>query len=347
MVSVSDAAVRCKDGFVFRQDNPAAVGPRAAFNVDERLAHLQSFGSNSLSFSVFQKGMQFFDVPGKGFIAYKNQWGTSFVLSEPVCSEADKPDMIDRFLAFKSNTVFVQISEKTTRILHENHGFYGAQLGIESDIDLSNWTISGKKKQVLRTAINHARKKDIIINEGKGDPQEDELNRHWLRSRKASRAEIGFLIRPKELEYKEGLRKLYAYQGDRLIGFIFFDPVFDNNQIVGYVPNISRFCRDFKQGIFYCLMSHAIHVFRAEGVPTIHLGLSPAVVDDVPKNFESPLLKKLIRLTYAHGNSLYNFKGLYFAKSRFRGTERNVYCAHRHILPLKNFVCMFKICNVI
>jgi hypothetical protein len=99
--------------------------------------------------------------------------------------------------------------------------------------------------------------------EGHGDPQEEELTRQWLKTRKASHAEIGFLIRPKELDCNEGVRKFYAYHGSRLIGFIFFDPVYENHRRIGYVPNISRFCRDFKQGIFYCLMIHAIQVFTA------------------------------------------------------------------------------------
>ena len=347
MVCANGVAARIKKIQFPRSDGTRFSGSYARFTLKERMAHLRSFGSNSLSFSIFQSGMKFFDVPEMGFVAYKNQWGTSFVLSEPVCSEADKPRLIDRFLAYKPNTVFVQISEKTTRLLHASHRFYGAQLGIESDIDLPGWTLSGKKKQVLRTALNQARKQGVVIREGTGDRQEDDLTRRWLKSRSASRAEIGFLIRPKEMGCREGVRKFYAYLGQRLIGFVFFDPVFENDRLIGYVPNISRFSRDFKQGIFYCLIIHATKVFSSEGIQKIHLGLSPAVTDEVPKVFESRMLKKLIRFTYQHGNRLYNFKGLHFSKSRFRGTERNVYCAHRHVLPLKNFVCMFKICNVI
>lgn len=347
MVSVSDVAVQGNPVLAFPTGKPSANGAHASFSPDERLAHLEAFGSSCLSFSIFQAGMQFFDVWGKGFIAYQNQWGTSFVLSEPVCSPADRPVLIDRFLTAHPNTVFAQVSEGTTRMLHANHGFYGAQLGIESEIDLNRWTLSGKKKQVLRTAVNQARKQGVTICEGQGDPQENGLTRQWLKTRKASSGEIGFLIRPKELDGHAGVRKFYAYQGKRLIGFVFFDPVFENRRTVGYVPNISRFSREFRQGVFYCLMVHAMEVFRSEGVEKVHLGLSPAVVDEEDKDFESPLLKKLIRSTYTHGNRLYNFKGLRFTKSRFRGVEKNVYCAHRHALPLKNFICMFKICKVI
>ena len=347
MVSVSEAVVQYPHGVVSRYGIAPDIGADGAFSLDERVARLQAFGSNSLSFSIFQHGMEFFDARDLGFVAYKKQWGTRFVLSEPVCRESAKGELIDRFLTVHPNAVFVQISETTTRALHEQHGFYGAQLGIETDIELATWTIRGKKKQVLRTALNHARRQGITIREGHGDPQEDALTREWLRTRKANHSEIGFLIRPKELDCTEGVRRFYAYQGTRLIGFIFFDPVYENHRLIGYVPNISRFCRDFKQGIFYCLMVHAIQTFTAEGIRNLHLGLSPAVVDDTPKEFESAILKKLIRFTYAHGNGLYNFKGLHFTKSRFHGRVRNVYCAHRHRLPLKNFICMFKICNVI
>ncbi len=54
-----------------------ADAPPGAFCFEERMAYLRQYGSHCMSFSVLQPHMKFFDVPGKGFIAYRRLWGAS------------------------------------------------------------------------------------------------------------------------------------------------------------------------------------------------------------------------------------------------------------------------------
>jgi NADPH-dependent 2,4-dienoyl-CoA reductase/sulfur reductase-like enzyme len=58
-------------------------------------------------------------------------------------------------------------------------------------------------------------------------------------------------------------------------GFIFFDPIYENGEVIGYVPNISRASESFPLGIFYTLMAKVFEQFKAEGIPYIFLGLFP------------------------------------------------------------------------
>ncbi|HOW99199.1 MAG TPA: phosphatidylglycerol lysyltransferase domain-containing protein, partial [Deltaproteobacteria bacterium] len=128
-------------------------------------------------------------------------------------------------------------------------------------------------------------------------------------------------------------------------GFVYFDPIYQNGEVVSYVPNISRFSTRFKPGIFYPLMNHAFEVFKAEGIKVINLGLCPLVVDDRDLPGESVLQKKMNRLLYAYGNWIFNFKGLYFTKSRFGGTVIKTFGAHREMMPAFPFLVMFKLSN--
>jgi len=317
------------------------------FTLTERISYLKQYGRHSMSFSALQADMSYFDLEGVGYIAFRKQWGTVVCLGDPVCAIDKREELIAAFMAIHKNPVFIQVSQAIANLVHEKTGFYATQFGKESLIDLQKWSLSGKKKQVIRTAVNHAKKENVLVKESYGDLSYRDLSDSWLKTRKCKGREIVFLIRPMEMDYKEGTRRFFAYQGDEMIGFIFFDPIYENGQVIGYVPNISRASEKFPQGIFYLLMTQAFEVFKEEGIPHVFLGLSPLSLDYPVKGHESKVLRWMLEFTAKHLNYFYNFKGIEFTKSRFRGVEEPTYAVHKGILPAKDFVSMFRICNVI
>ncbi len=313
----------------------------------ERVEFLKKFGVHSQSFATLQPGMQYFDIPGVGYIAYMKKWGSTFVLSDPVADKKDFEFIVTAFHKKFNNATYIQISKPVVDILHRKFGLYGTQFGSESKIDLSTWSLKGKKKQILRTAINQAEKNGITVKERFSDDHTREISEAWIKTRKCKSNEIRFLIRPMKMDYKENERHFYAYQGDKAVGFVYFDPIYHNNEIISYVPNISRANADFKQGIFYALMTHAMDVFKEEGVPSLDLGLIPLMLADEIEPQESKIFRKISSLIYEKGNSLYNFKGLVFTKGRFRGEIEKTYCSHKGPLPIRQLVSMFKLTQVI
>ena len=315
------------------------------FSFEERLSYLKDYGSHCMSFSALQPGIQYFDVPGKGYIAYEKRWGLRAVLSDPICDKRDRETLIGKFLSDGAFTGFAQVSEPVTKLLYEKFGYYATQFGIESIIDLHNWTLKGKKKQVLRTSLNQAAKRGILVSENYNENRHNQFSKEWIKTRKLNSREIRFLIRPMNMDHQEETRKFFAYQEDKLIGFIFFDPVYSKGKVISYVPNISRFDASFRQGIFYTIMISAMDIFKKEGIGQIHLGLSPFSVSDLDSHYEAGLPKKMVRLLYQHGNRIYSFKGMHFTKSRFGGTEYRTFCAHKGKLPFREIVTLFKISN--
>jgi lysylphosphatidylglycerol synthetase-like protein (DUF2156 family) len=324
-----------------------ATEQTSGFSLEERVEYIHKYGSHCMSFSTLQPGMKFFDVPGKGFIAYMQKWGSRMVLSDPICHEVDRAAVISKFLEKYPGSVFIQISEPVARLMHEQFGFYATQFGIETVLDLEKWSLSGKKKQVLRTSLNQAKKKGVVIRENPDETRHHQLSKEWMATRKTKNREIAFVIRPMVMDHEENTRKFFAYQGDELIGFVFFDPLFKDGKIVSYVPNISRFSHSFRQGIFYSLMTHAIETFKAEGFNEVNLGLSVLVLDDEDDAHESRLLKYVGRLVFKYGNFLYNFKGVAFTKSRFRGKTNKFYAAHKWYFPASKLFKLFKISNIL
>ena len=317
------------------------------FSFSERVNYLKRYGAHTQSFSTLQPGMQYFDVPGMGYIAYMRKWGGTFVLSDPVSAPEHFPAILERFHQKFPNACYIQVSKPVVDFLHLRFGLYGTQFGSESRIDLRKWSLSGKKKQILRTALNQAKKSGITVKERFSDDHTREISEAWIRTRKCKSNEIRFLIRPMEMEYRENERHFYAYQDDKAVGFIYFDPVYRNNEIISYVPNISRANADFRQGIFYTLMAHAMEVFKEEGVPYLDLGLIPLSLDKTTEHQESRLLKSLLHGVYEKGNFLYNFKGLEFTKSRFRGDDFKTYCCHKRAIPALEFLAMFKLTRLL
>ena len=81
----------------------------ARFTPEERFEYLKQFGSHCMAYSTLQPGMEYFDLPAVGYLAYMTHGRTRFVLGEPICAEADSPRLMDEALRDHCDTCFVQI----------------------------------------------------------------------------------------------------------------------------------------------------------------------------------------------------------------------------------------------
>ncbi len=330
----------------FALDRPISTSV-AQLDMARRIACLKQFGAHSMAFSTMQPDMSYFDVPGMGYVAYAHHMGMRFALADPVCAPQHREHLLDRFLAHYPKAMFVQVSKPVVDHLHRRYGYYGTQFGSESKVDLTNWSLRGAKKQVIRTAINQARSQGIEIRETGFNPEAKRISEAWIRTRRCKNNEIRFLIRPMLIDYREGTRYFYAYHHGEAVGFVFFDPIYQNGKLISYVPNISRSSANFKQGLWYALMVHAMEVFKAEGVPYLDLGLVPLMLADGVEQQESKLLRSTMSVIRERMDFLYNFKGLEFAKSRFQGVVEKTYCCHRNAMPGLAMFAMFRLTRII
>jgi lysylphosphatidylglycerol synthetase-like protein (DUF2156 family) len=328
---------------------PAAGAADHAALADQarRIAWLKQYGSHPMSFSTMQPDMSYFELPGVGYIAYASYLRMQFALADPVCAPRQRGLLLDRFLERHPGAVFVQVSKAVVDHLHGRHGYYGTQFGSESKILLADWSLRGARKQIIRTAVNGARGQGIEIREGGFDHDVKRISEAWIRTRRCKNNEIRFLIRPMLIDYREGTRYFYAYLHGEAIGFIFFDPIWQDGRLSGYVPNISRSSANFRQGLWYALMAHALAVFKEEGVPFVDLGLVPLQMGAGVEPQESRLLRATMGVIRERMDFLYNFKGLEFAKSRFQGRIEKTYCCHRRAMPALAMTAMFRLTRII
>jgi lysylphosphatidylglycerol synthetase-like protein (DUF2156 family) len=85
----------------------------------------------------------------------------------------------------------------------------------------------------------------------------------------------------------------------------------------------------------------AMEKFKTEGKETLNLLLAPFVKLDCGKYNDDLGAKLFFALSARFGNSIYNFKGLSFHKSKYRGTEKSLYLASNSLFPSNDIYLAF------
>jgi lysylphosphatidylglycerol synthetase-like protein (DUF2156 family) len=317
----------------------------------ERFELLRRHGRGSLAYSSLQPGMEFYFQSGQGYVPFSSVPAvkTPVVLGDPICAFGDEAKLLKDFAGDFIRPLFMHILRPSAEIL-QDQGFFINELGVETVIDLDAFTLQGKEKEYLRQQRNRATKDGVTVYEQRRSQVESQalrvISEEWIQKKAVKNHEMSFLVRPAIYEDEPDVRKFYAVKGGVTIGFVFFDPMYENEHIVGYTANILRSnCKEYSVTDFIIL--EAIEKFRAEGLKEISLGFSPFYkVDDTGEFKYSKPLKELFKYTYEHADYLYHFQSLAFHKTRYRpgspGTrEIKVYGATRSKLPLFSLYTIF------
>lgn len=323
-----------------------SCGKLNIFDFSQREGFLKKYGVSSQSFTTLQPGLDYFDVPDIGYIAFTKKYGNVIVLSDPVCNSSYFETILLSFNEKYPHAVYVQCSPVISNILNKHFGYFATQIGTEYQIYLKSWSFSGKSKKSIRQSINQVIAQGIIIKEESHSADLQKISDNWLQTR-SCKVEIEFLIRPLHMPYKKGVRYFIAYKDEKPVGFIMFDPIYKDGQVIAYIPNISRSWKGFKQGLWYALIAHAIEKFKDEGIEYIDLGLTPLSLSKIHGPHESKIFRYFLSLIYQYGNAIYNFKGLEFSKQRFKAEVTKTYVSHKKTLPLWQLISVFRKCRII
>ena len=81
--------------------------------------------------------------------------------------------------------------------------------------------------------------------------------------------------------------------------------------------------------------------FQQEGKKVLNLCVSPFDKIEQGKFNEDFLVKKFIQIARNYGHRAYNFAGLSFYKSKYRGKEKQLYFASQSLIPLNDLYLGF------
>jgi hypothetical protein len=328
-----------------------ALGPKEKWELLSPF--LKRFGSEPLAYATLQHGMEYF-VAETGYVAYTTVQHPvfapkprRFTLSEPVCAPEDLPNLIRSFLADNPRASFGQISENCAEVLRAM-GYKVNCIGYEPVLPIQTYNTRGNWKDLdlIKRARNEAKREGTLIREEAGAL----LNKHdlaavsarWIKMKKINDREIWLYARRPVFDHEEDVRKFIAYDREgKIAGFAFYDPMYRDGHVYGYAANIVR-CDEQRFGrLATAIHMEAIEKFRAEGAEVLNLMLSPLANLEKGKYNDDFGARLFFRITSRYGNGIYNFKGLAFHKSKYRGLERPLYYASNSFMPASDIYLAF------
>lgn len=314
---------------------------------------LKQHGREALAYATLQAGLEYF-VDDCGYIAYTTARHPVFArkpkriaFSDPICAPQDYARIVRNFLSVNPRAVFACVSEHCAEVLRELK-FKVNCVGYESELPVQTYNTRGNWKELdlIKRARNEARREGIVIREEKIETVDrDELaaiSSRWIGNKKVNDREIWIYARRPVFEYEEDVRKFVAYDREgRVAGFAFYDPMYRAGQVFGYSANILR-CDENRFGrLATAVHMEAIEKFRPEGTDVLNLNLAPFVKLESGKYNDDFGSKFFFKLSARYGNEVYNFRGLAFHKSKYRGSERHLYFASNSFWPSNDIYLAF------
>lgn len=294
-------------------------------SLEERHELIKQYGYQSSSYFSIQQGVDHIGIAGVGFIAFYPQrfLGTTFniAFTNPVCAPqkiAQLVELLERVTANK--TIFMAVDKQCAEQLIAMK-YSCNDMGLEYHLPIADYKIEGKQMKYLRWAANLATR-GFVVKEQKWDEVDAEQVKHistlWRHTKAVKDKELRLITRPPEFREAWEVRKFFCYYEGELVGFVFFDPFFENGKLLGYTANILRGRKDIHpNGFLDFTLLEAMKVFKAEGVPTLSLGISPLhEISCHPK--EIKWVRILQKLMYRYGGSFYAFQELAYHKTRYR-----------------------------
>ena len=343
------------------QQNQAAVPTSSqfhSFGADQlspefKLEVVRRFGSETLSYaSAVQPGLSHF-ASRDGYLAYQKKYGHIFVLGDPIFDPANVDSILDEFLKRNKNVTFCQIGKEVAAKLNRRN-YWVNELGFDSRLDLDHYDFSGKEKERFRYAANWLKKRNFQIREFDLSPEVVEmtewLSEQWMKTRTVKK-ETAFLNRALELEDYPDVRRFYLVDPDgKFLAFVFFDPLYRDNEVVGYVTAFKRRHPNAPSQAEQGICKVAIEQFRSEGKSLVRLGLSPfaGISDD---RFRYNWLLKFVFRYYFNASWVnrffYNLKGHAEFKNRFRGVSEKTYFASPSWFNDVRLFALIRLCKIL
>ncbi len=275
----------------------------------------------------------FLTAGDKALIQYGHKRNHLIALGDPAA--ADAAGVAEAIREFRSMAdeynrvaVFYQVDEAN---LHHylNAGFALLKLGESAQVPLKGFTLSGKKAQKWRSALNHGSREGLSF-EVVSLPLEEALWQElqtvsdaWMADKQA--AEKGFSLGRFERAFLEQCAGFaLVKQAGKVVAFASVTPDFIAHDT--YQIDLMRHLADAPNGtmdfLFVSLMQYAAQA----GYAWFELGVAPlaGVGDSVWSRRE----ERLIRLVYQYGTHFYNFKGLRDYKNKFNPQWRSLYLAY-------------------
>ncbi|GAA0398093.1 bifunctional lysylphosphatidylglycerol flippase/synthetase MprF [Paenibacillus motobuensis] len=281
---------------------------------------LERYPGNMLTHMLFAGDKSFFwAIDNQVLIPYAKIHNKLVVLGDPLGPREMVSEAIQQFQNYADQyaleTVFYQTTPDYLPLYHEN-GYRFFKLGEEALVDLSSFTLSGKRNAALRAVHNRFEREGFRFEIASPPHQEKLMERlkyisdQWLRGKKEKGFSIGWFD---ENYLQLAPLALITDQENKVIAFASIAPVYDHD--VTLSVDLMRHLPEVPNGTMDQLFISLFEFAREQGYSCFNLGMAPLA--SVGKSRAAMREEKLAHILFEHGESLYGFTGLRNYKEKF------------------------------
>ncbi|KRN79328.1 hypothetical protein BGL34_05295 [Fructilactobacillus lindneri] len=295
---------------------------------------IEEYGGNEVSHLVFlrDKKVYFYTEDGKDQVVfmYKQKANKLIVMGEPFGNKDKLNAAIDKFMIDADNIdltlVFYEVGESLTLLLHDK-GFDFIKAGEEGQVDLKNFTLSGKRHRGER-ALMHKFDREGFHFEILQPPFSPELmdklkkiSDEWLKGRDEKGFSLGFFD-PYYLN--QAPIAVISDKDDHIVAFANIMPTGDH---VMTSIDLMRSGDDAPSGIMDAIFIDLFKYSMDEGYQWFNLGMAPLA--NVGNSRFSFINDKIAHLIYEYGDAFYSFQGLRSYKQKYVDKWESKYFVYR------------------
>ncbi len=258
-----------------------------------------------------------FSPSGRSFLAYRVRGRRWIVMGEPAGAPEERQDLLWAFAemadSYGGAPVFYSVGEAMLGEL-ATMGLAVRKVGETAVVDAATFSIEGKSKQNLRTALNRAEREGgsfEVLPPGSARPLETELRAvsdAWLSLHNGE--EKAFSMGRFDIGYLDLTPLAVIREGGRIVAFA--------NLLVTpgeAAVDLMRHSPEAPHGVMDYLFTRCIQWAKAEGIARFDLGMAPlAGLED---RRLAPVFARVGALVFEEGGALYGFQGLRSYKSKF------------------------------
>jgi lysylphosphatidylglycerol synthetase-like protein (DUF2156 family) len=289
---------------------------------DRLIATLHARGDRTFSYMAAWSGNSLWFGSDGSAIAYRVRDGVAFTLGDPI---SDDPGGASRAFAgycerLGWTPVFYSVHDETAGAL-DRAGWARTPVGTEAVIDTTDFSLAGKKRQDLRTAVNRAAREGIAAVwttyrevASSTRTQVDALCAGWMEGKQLP--EMGFTLGGLPELVDPEVRLMLAIGADgRVHAVTSWLPRYRDGAVVGWTLDVMRRATDAMPGAMEFTIVSAIRRAAEDGVGTLSLSGTPLAPHE--GTTLGPLTRRLVRLLEpAYGFvSLERFKAKFGARS--------------------------------
>ncbi|HMM75899.1 MAG TPA: bifunctional lysylphosphatidylglycerol flippase/synthetase MprF [Gammaproteobacteria bacterium] len=282
---------------------------RAIEAQDEADACLALTGDKHLLFADADRAFVMFGVRGRSWIA----------LFDPIGAEDQRPELVWRFIGSAreagARASFYQV-RAAHLALYLDAGLRAFKLGEYAQVPLAHFSLRGKARQDLRSAVNRAEREGLRFEVLPPAavrarlPALRAISDAWLAAHAA--AEKRYSLGAFDEDYVCRLPLALVSCGDEPLAFA---TLMTTATRQAASVDLMRQRTEAPRGTMDFLFARLLLHFQAEGYARFGLGMAP--LSGMATHPLAPHWHRIGRLLYAHGEHFYNFQGLRAFKDKF------------------------------